>query len=79
MEKNRKKQKKNRKKIEKKWKKMRGNKIYFITQFSFNTVNHITSKYIRYDLYSLQMSIGEMKFVVYLYHKLFYERDQHDQ
>ena len=38
------------------------NKINLFTQFSFNIVNHITSKYIRYDLYSLQMSIGEIKF-----------------
>ena len=58
---------------------MCGNKINLFTQFSFKVVNHITSKYIRYDLYSLQMSIGEIKFVVYLYHKLFYEHDQHDQ
>ena len=55
------------------------NKINLFTQFSFDVVNHIPLKYMRYDLYSLQMSIGEMKFVVYLYHKLFYERDQHDQ
>ena len=43
---------------------MCGNKINLFTQFSFKVVNYITSKYMRYDLYSLQMSILEINFEV---------------